>query len=69
MIYKLPRLRFLDSRPVKETERAEAKRVGALMVVVTVADEPVRQQCLKLLVDSLESLSFNDVTCWVILTP
>lgn len=38
VIFKLPRLRFLDSRPVSESERTEAKRVGALMRVVK-ADE------------------------------
>ena len=41
VIFKLPRLRFLDSRPVSESERTEAKRVGALMRVVK-ADETVR---------------------------
>lgn len=28
-------MKFLDSRPVKEAEREEAKRVGAFMKVIT----------------------------------
>ncbi|XP_072050949.1 leucine-rich melanocyte differentiation-associated protein-like [Amphiura filiformis] len=38
VIFKLEKLRFLDSRPVKESERNEAKRVGSYMRVVK-ADE------------------------------
>ncbi len=34
MLYKLPQLTFLDSRPVSSEERKEAKRVGQFMRVV-----------------------------------
>ena len=40
MIYKLPKLKFLDSRSVKEDERKEAERVGAFMKVVSPSSDP-----------------------------
>ncbi|XP_013414951.1 leucine-rich melanocyte differentiation-associated protein [Lingula anatina] len=38
VLYRVPRLKFLDSSPVKEAERAEAKRQGAFLSVVRPAD-------------------------------
>ena len=35
MLHKLPNLKFLDSRTVKEDERKEAERVGAFMKIVS----------------------------------
>ena len=35
MLYKLPKLKFLDSRAVKDEEKKEAERVGAFMKVIT----------------------------------
>ncbi|EDO45508.1 predicted protein, partial [Nematostella vectensis] len=35
ILHKLPKLKFLDSRTVKEQERQEAMRVGAFMKIVT----------------------------------
>ena len=34
VIYRLPNLTFLDSRPVKKEERDESQRVGAHMKIV-----------------------------------
>ena len=34
VLYRLPNLTFLDSRPVKSKEKEEAKRVGAYMKIV-----------------------------------
>ncbi|KAK3722066.1 hypothetical protein QZH41_019821, partial [Actinostola sp. cb2023] len=41
VLYKLPKLKFLDSTPVKESEREEAKRIGSFMKVVTPTDSNV----------------------------
>ncbi|KJE89301.1 leucine-rich repeat-containing protein C10 [Capsaspora owczarzaki ATCC 30864] len=41
VLYKLPNLKFLDSRTVTAAERAEAKRVGAFMRVVRPSDEEI----------------------------
>ena len=41
---QLPGLKFLDSRPVTEKERAEAGRVGQFMKVVTVTAEDVSRR-------------------------
>lgn len=41
VIHHLSRLSFLDSRPVTNNERTEAKRVGAFMQVVRPDDEMV----------------------------
>lgn len=39
VLYSLPALKFLDSRPVSATERQEALRVGQFMKVVTVTSD------------------------------
>ena len=39
VLYKLPKLKFLDSRPVKEDERKEAQRVGAYMKIVVPSED------------------------------
>lgn len=39
VLYSLPKLKFLDSRPVSDRERTEAARVGQFMKVVTVSGE------------------------------
>ena len=49
MLHKLPKLKFLDSRSVKEDERKEAERVGAFMNVVSLSpdsSEEVRKQLI-----------------------
>ncbi len=42
VLYKLPQLTFLDSRPVSSEERKEAKRVGQFMRVVKPPSDVVR---------------------------
>lgn len=42
VLFRLPQLTFLDSRPVTNNERIEAKRVGAFMQVVKPNDESVK---------------------------
>ena len=39
VLYRLPKLTFLDSRPVKQDERDEAQRVGAHMKIMAPSDE------------------------------
>jgi len=34
ILYRLPNLTFLDSRPIKKEEKDEAQRVGAYMKIV-----------------------------------
>ena len=41
VLHKLPQLTFLDSKPVSNDERKEAKRVGAFMRVVRPASDDV----------------------------
>lgn len=43
VLFKLPKLRFLDSRPVSDAERAEAQRVGQFMRVVKADSANVRE--------------------------
>jgi hypothetical protein len=47
LIHKLPRLKFLDSRPVSGKERKEAIRVGAFMKIVHPASEDLAKQAKK----------------------
>ena len=44
VLYKLPKLRFLDSRPVSDRERSEAQRVGQFMRVVRADEGNVRER-------------------------
>lgn len=41
VLHKLPELTFLDSKPVSNSERKEAKRVGAFMRVVRPSSDTV----------------------------
>lgn len=43
VIYRLPSLEFLDSTPISDEERKEAKRVGKYMTVATPDGQPVSQ--------------------------
>ena len=45
VLHKLPALKFLDSRPVKDDERKEAQRVGAYMRIITPAQEEMVSFC------------------------
>ncbi|CAH3143847.1 unnamed protein product [Pocillopora meandrina] len=51
VLYRLPKLTFLDSRPVKQDERDEAQRVGAHMKIMAPSDE----ELISNTADSLES--------------
>lgn len=42
VLYRLPKLKFLDSSPVKSNELAEAKRVGPFMKVIKLDENEVR---------------------------
>lgn len=44
VLFNLPNLKFLDSRPVTEAERAEALRVGKFTKVVTVTAEDMEAE-------------------------
>lgn len=44
VLYRLPALKFLDSRRVKTTEKEEAKRVGAHMKIIAPSSEDVTSQ-------------------------
>lgn len=46
VLYRLPNLTFLDSRPVKKDERDEAQRVGAHMKIVAPADNDLVSEML-----------------------
>ncbi len=69
VLYKLPQLTFLDSRPVSSDERKEAKRVGQFMRVVKPPSDVVRAcmcMCLFLLflfLYVLSSCMFNFSLC------
>ena len=41
VLYRLPNLTFLDSRPVKKKEKDEAQRVGAHMKIVAPSAEEI----------------------------
>lgn len=50
VLYRLPNLTFLDSRPVKKEEKEEAQRVGAYMKIIAPSpDELVSRTLLTLL--------------------
>jgi len=44
VLYRLPNLTFLDSRPVKKKEKDEAQRVGAHMKIVAPSAEEITSQ-------------------------
>ena len=44
VIYNMPNLAFLDSKPVTAQERKEAKRVGEFTKIVRPSDEVVRHR-------------------------
>lgn len=52
VIYRLPKLTFLDSRPVKRDERLEAQRVGAHMKIMAPSDEDQTAELQENLVSS-----------------
>lgn len=50
VLYRLPNLKFLDSRPVKSKEKEEAQRVGAHMkIVVPSSEEMVSETCFTMI--------------------
>ncbi|XP_022798230.1 leucine-rich melanocyte differentiation-associated protein-like [Stylophora pistillata] len=52
VIYRLPKLTFLDSRPVKKDERDEAQRVGAHMKIMAPPDEDLTAELQESMVSS-----------------
>lgn len=47
VLYRLPNLTFLDSRPVRSKEREEAQRVGSYMKIVTPSASEMTSQMLE----------------------
>ena len=47
VLYRLPNLNFLDSRPVKSKEKEEAQRVGAHMKIVAPSSEEMVSEDLQ----------------------
>lgn len=58
VLYRLPKLTFLDSRPVKQDERDEAQRVGAHMKIMAPSDEDLISNTADSL-ESTESLKYT----------
>ena len=49
VLYRLPRLKFLDSTPVRAEEKLEATKKGAFLKVVRPQDDDLNVSCISVL--------------------
>ena len=64
VLYRLPNLKFLDSRPVKSKEKEEGQRVGAYMKIVAPSSEEMVSEDLQWSIAFVEQFQYTRLTSY-----